>query len=114
MSYVGVAHAMGGGLGSGGAGGLMSQFFPIILILVIFYFILIRPQRKQAQRHQDFIRNLKIGDRVVTSGGIHGEVKGLTDSTLTLEIADKVRIKITRGSIAGTSQDAISEGQKPA
>lgn len=109
MAYGGVAYAMGSGSGGGIlAGGGFASFIPIILIFVIFYFILIRPQQKQVSKHQDFIRNLKIGDRVVTSGGIHGEVKGLTDTTLTLEIADKVRVKVTRSAVTGTSQDAAT------
>ena len=62
-------------------------------MFVVFYFILIRPQQKTAKRHQEFIKNLKMGDRVVTSGGLHGMVTGLTDTTVTLEIADKVRVK---------------------
>lgn len=109
MAYGGVAYAMSGGSGGGllGGGGF-SSFIPIILIFVIFYFILIRPQQKQVSKHQDFIRNLKIGDRVVTSGGIHGEIKGLTETTLTLEIADKVRVKVTRSAVTGTSQDAAT------
>jgi len=114
MLYAGVAYAMGGGSGGGltGGGGFAS-FIPIILIFVIFYFILIRPQQKQVRKHQDFITNLKVGDRVVTSGGIHGEVKGLTDTTLTLEIADKVRVKVTRNAVTGSSHEAAtSETQK--
>jgi len=115
MLYGGVAYAMSGGSGGGLTGGGFTSFIPIILIFVIFYFILIRPQQKQVSKHQEFIKNLKIGDRVVTSGGIHGEVKGLTDTTLTLEIADKVRVKVTRSAITGTSQDAAtSDTQKPA
>ncbi|MCL1926055.1 MAG: preprotein translocase subunit YajC [Syntrophorhabdaceae bacterium] len=109
MAYGGVAYAMSGGSGGGLLGGSgFSSFIPIILIFVIFYFILIRPQQKQVSKHQDFIRNLKIGDRVVTSGGIHGEIKGLTETTLTLEIADKVRVKVTRSAVTGTSQDAAT------
>jgi preprotein translocase subunit YajC len=107
---------MGGGPGggiSGGGGGFLS-FVPILLMFVIFYFLLIRPQQKQARKQQDFIRNLKIGDRVVTSGGLHGEIKGLTETTLTLEIADKVRVKVTRSAVTGTSQEAAApEAQKP-
>jgi preprotein translocase subunit YajC len=113
MMLTGVAYAMGGSPG-GGAGGFMS-LLPILLMFVIFYFLLIRPQQKQAKRHQEFVRNLKIGDRVVTSGGMHGEVKGLTETTITLEIADKVRVKVTRGSVSGSSQDAATpDSQKPA
>jgi preprotein translocase subunit YajC len=116
MLLTGVAYAMGGapGGGSGGAGGLMG-LLPILLMFVIFYFLLIRPQQKTARKHQDFIKNLKVGDRVVTTGGLHGEVKGLTDTTVTLEIAEKVRVKVTRSAISGSSQEAAApEAQKPA
>ena len=112
MLYAGVAYAMGGSFGSGGSG--FVSFIPVILIFVIFYFIILRPQQRQVRRHQDFVNNLKIGDRVVTSGGMHGEVKGLTDTTITLEIADKVRVKVTRSAITGTSQDAATSDVKPA
>lgn len=115
MIFTGVAYAMGGSPGGGAGGGGFLGFLPILLMFVIFYFLLIRPQQKQARKHQDFIKNLKVGDRVVTTGGIHGEIKGLTDTTLTLEIAEKVRVKVTRSAVSGTSQDAAApEGQKPA
>jgi len=116
MIITGVAYAMGGspGGGAGGGSGILG-FLPILLMFVIFYFLLIRPQQKQARKQQDFIKNLKVGDRVVTSGGIHGEIKGLTETTITLEIADKVRVKVTRSSVAGSSLDAATpEAQKPA
>ncbi|MBI5905118.1 MAG: preprotein translocase subunit YajC [Deltaproteobacteria bacterium] len=112
----GIAYAMGGspGGGSGGAGGLMG-LLPILLMFVIFYFLLIRPQQKQARKHQDFIKGLKVGDRVTTTGGLHGEVKGLTETTITLEIAEKVRVKVTRSAVSGSSQEAATpEAQKPA
>jgi len=116
MIFTGVAYAMGGspGGGAGGGSGILG-FLPILLMFVIFYFLLIRPQQKQARKQQDFIKNLKVGDRVVTSGGIHGEIKGLTETTITLEIAEKVRVKVTRSSVSGSSQDAATpEAQKPA
>ncbi|HEX9206548.1 MAG TPA: preprotein translocase subunit YajC [Candidatus Deferrimicrobiaceae bacterium] len=116
MLFTGVAYAMGGspGGGTGGAGGLMG-LLPILLMFVIFYFLLIRPQQKQARKHQDFIKNLKVGDRVVTTGGLHGEVKGLTETTVTLEVAEKVRVKVTRSAVSGSSQEAAApEAQKPA
>ena len=108
MLLTGVAYAMaGGGSGQSGSGGNpLMTLAPIVIMFVIFYFLLIRPQQKQARKHCDFIRNLKAGDRVVTSGGIHGVVRGLTDTTVTLEIADNVRIKILRNAITGSSQDA--------
>jgi preprotein translocase subunit YajC len=115
MFTTGVAYAMGGSPGGGAGGGGLMGLLPILLMFVIFYFLLIRPQQKQASKQRDFIKNLKVGDRVVAAGGIHGEVKGLTDTTITLEIADKVRVKVTRSAVTGSSQDAAApEAQKPA
>ncbi len=111
MMFTGIAWAMGG-KGDGSAGGGLASLIPILLMFVIFYFILIRPQQKQARKHQDFVRNLKSGDRVVTSGGIHGTVTGLTDSTITLEIADKVRVKVSRSAVSGSSIDAATSDAK--
>ncbi len=110
MPMTGIAYAMGGKGGGGGAEGLsgLLMFLPIILI---FYFLLIRPQQKQMKKHQAFIRNLKVGDRIVTSGGLHGEVKGLTDTTVTLEIAEKVRVKVTRGAVTGSSIEAAATAE---
>lgn len=107
--FTGVAYAMGG-KGDGGAGG-MAGLIPLLLMFVIFYFLLIRPQQKQARKREDFIKSLKIGDRVVTSGGLHGEVKGMTDTTITLEIADKIRVKVTRSAIGGSSQEAAAPSE---
>lgn len=107
--FTGVAYAMGG-KGDGGAGG-MAGLIPLLLMFVIFYFLLIRPQQKQSRKREDFIKNLKIGDRVVTSGGLHGEVKGMTDTTITLEIADKIRVKVTRSAIGGSSQEAAAPSE---
>lgn len=93
----GVAYAAGGGA-AGGAGGIAS-FIPLILIFAVFYFMLIRPQQRQAKLQQQFLDELKSGNKVVTKGGIHGTITGLTDSVVTLEIADNVRIKVSRSSI---------------
>jgi len=83
-----------------GPGGIAS-FIPLILIFVVFYFLLIRPQQKKVKEHQNFVANLKKGDAVMTNGGIYGEITGLTDTVVTLEIADNVRIKVSRPNIAG-------------
>ncbi len=111
MLVTGVAYAMsGGGSGQPGSGGSpLMTLAPILVMFVIFYFLLIRPQQKQAKKHGEFIRGLKSGDRVVTSSGIHGVVRGLTDTTVTLEIADNVRVKIQRNAISGSSQEAAAE-----
>ena len=96
-----IAYAMGqgGGAAAGGAGGF-SSFIPLILMFVIFYFLLIRPQQKKQKEHREMIASLKKGDRIVTSGGLHGRVTGLDESTLTVEIAEKVRVKVNRGNVA--------------
>lgn len=110
MSFTGLAHAMGAK--GEGAGGGFAGLIPLLLMFVVFYFILIRPQQKQAKKLQDFIKGLKMGDRVVTSGGLHGTVTGLTDTTVTLEIAEKVRVKVTRSAIGGSSQEAAAPESK--
>jgi preprotein translocase subunit YajC len=102
MDFIGYAHAMGiGGTGGGNAGGGLSTFIPLILMFAIFYFLLIRPQQKKAKQHKAMLAAVRKGDKVVTSGGLHGEVTGITDDVVTMEIAPKVRVKVSRGSIAG-------------
>ena len=98
-----LAYAMGGGGagGAGGQGGSLGAFVPLILMFAIFYFLLIRPQQKKAKQHKQLLAALKKGDRVVSSGGLHGVVTGLTDDIVTMEIAPKIRVKVSRGSISG-------------
>jgi preprotein translocase subunit YajC len=113
-------------MGQGGAGGGQgaagfSGFIPLILMFVIFYFLLIRPQQKKAKEHREMIGRLKKGDRIITSGGLHGRITGVSDTTATVEIADKVRVKIARGNVsqviqssspAQSSKESKSESQK--
>lgn len=97
-----LAYAMGGGGTSGGGqGGAFGAFIPLILMFAIFYFLLIRPQQKKSKQHREMIASLKKGDRVVTSGGLHGVITGISDDVVTMEIAPKVRVKVSRSSIAG-------------
>ncbi|MCJ7771665.1 MAG: preprotein translocase subunit YajC [Desulfobacterales bacterium] len=96
--FTNLAYAMGQG-GIGGQG-QFTTFIPIILMFVIFYFLLIRPQQKNQKEHRELVNNLKKDDRVVTSGGIYGKITGVDDQTVTVEIADKVRIKVARGNIS--------------
>ncbi len=86
---------------AGPAGGGFASFLPLILIFVVFYFLLIRPQQKQAKAHQTFLTEMKRGYKVVTKGGLHGEITGLTDTIVTLEIAKDIRIKVSRDAISG-------------
>ena len=105
-----LAYAMGSGGGAGGQGGGLGAFVPLILMFAIFYFLLIRPQQKKAKAHRALLSAIKKGDRVVSSGGLHGTVTGLTDDVVTMEIAPKVRVKVSRGSIAGVmgKQEPVS------
>jgi len=84
----------------------------MIVIFVIFYFLLIRPQQKKQKELKAMIDNLAYGDTVITSGGIHGKITGLTDTIATLEIADKVRIKVSRSAIGAIIQKAGAPAPK--
>jgi preprotein translocase subunit YajC len=84
-----------------GIGGLLGPFTPMLLILVVFYFMLIRPQQKRQRELQEVITNLKNGDRVVTSGGIIGTITMVRDTSLLIRSADKSIIEVSRSSIAG-------------
>ena len=86
-------------------GGLMS-LLPLIAIFVVFYFLLIRPQQKRNKEHKEMITNLKKGDRIITNGGIYGRITGLDETTLTVEIADRVRVKVVRGNVSALAQSA--------
>jgi preprotein translocase subunit YajC len=111
-----LAYAMGaGGAGAGGEGGGTSFLLMMGLLFVIFYFLLIRPQQKQAKQHREMIASLKKGDKIVSSGGLHGTVTGLTDDVVTMEIAPKVRVKISRASISRvTRKEEKKEGNQDA
>lgn len=82
-------------------GGPWLQLVPFVLVLGIFYFIILMPMRRKQQKVQAFLRSLKIGDRVITTGGIYGQVTRLGDDSIQLQIADKIRIEVARASIGG-------------
>jgi preprotein translocase subunit YajC len=82
-------------------GGLFYSFLPLIFIFVIFYFLLIRPQSKKAKDHKTMLENLKKGDKIITSGGIHGLIESIDADTLTIKIAENVKIKVSRSAVAG-------------
>lgn len=107
---ISIAYAMGGaGSGAGGQGGGFNAFIPLLLMFAIFYFLLIRPQQKKAKQHREMVASLKKGDRVVSSGGLHGVITGITDDVITMEIAPKVRVKVSRGSVAGAVQKDVAQ-----
>ena len=83
------------------AGSMMSFVVPMIFMVVIFYFLLIRPQQKKSIEHKALLDNLKKGDRIITSGGMIGTIINIDDQIVNVEIADKVRIEMGRPYIAG-------------
>jgi preprotein translocase subunit YajC len=82
---------------------MAETLFPFAIILVFFYLFLGRPQQKKLKEQQTFLASLKRGDQVITSGGIFGEITGITEKFITLQVADNVRIKILRTQILGSA-----------
>ncbi len=80
-------------------GGFM-QFLPLIVIFAVFYFMLIRPQMKRSKEHRQLVSQLGKGDEVVTNGGLLGRITEVSESFITLEIADKVQIKVQRQAVS--------------
>ncbi|HEX4955854.1 MAG TPA: preprotein translocase subunit YajC [Thermoanaerobaculia bacterium] len=89
---------------------MLMQFVPLLLIFVIFYFLLIRPARQRQKAVQLMLENLKRGDRVVTSGGIFGEVVAIEGSNAILRIAENVKVKVAKAAITGLEQAGEKEG----
>jgi preprotein translocase subunit YajC len=105
------AYAMGNMGGGGGAGGGTDFGFMIVMAILfaIFYFLLIRPQQQKQKEVKNMLANLAHGDTVITSGGIHGKIAAITDTVVTLEIAQNVRIKVARSFISAVLQKAGKE-----
>ncbi len=95
-----VSPAWAQGVGGGGLDGL-GGLLPLVLIFVVFYFLLIRPQQKKAKEHRETLANLRRGDKVVTNGGLIGTITRVpNDNELIVEIADGVKVRVLRGMIA--------------
>jgi preprotein translocase subunit YajC len=100
------------GMAADGASPLL-QVVPFALILAIFYFIILLPAKRKQQKVQDFLNNLKVNDRVITTGGIWGQITKIDDQNVVLEVADKVRIKVSRAAIGGLQgQPPVVEGNQ--
>ena len=100
----GVAEGGGGqGAAPGPCGGMSSTTSIIMMVLMfaVFYFLLIRPQQKKAKEHQKMIESIGKGTEIVTNGGIIGKVTGVAGKTLTIEISEKVRVRVLRAQVAG-------------
>lgn len=101
LASLAIGQAAGDPSAPAGVEGLLMQLFPFVLIIVVFYFLLIRPQQKRAKEHAAMLGAIKIGDEVITTGGLLGRVAGSTDNYLTLEIAQGVKVRVVRMQVAG-------------
>jgi preprotein translocase subunit YajC len=110
-SFTGLALAQaqsGGGPAPSGIAQLMGS--PLVMMGIIFaiiYFLIMRPQQKKQKEHQEMLRNLKKGDRVVTVSGMYGVVTALDEKIVALQVDDKVRIKVSRQSVASLSDEEL-------
>ena len=86
--------------GAAGSGGAWMQLLPLVLIFVVFYFLLIRPQTKRAKEHREMVGKLQAGDEVVTNGGMLGRIAEVGDNFMTLEIATNVSIKVQKTQVS--------------
>ncbi len=108
--FVSVAHAMGTSGAAGTPEGAFMQFIPLILMLVIFYFLLIRPQQKRAKQHRAMLAALKKGDQVMTSGGLLGRITAIDGDILTIDLG-KTEVNIGRGFISGLVENKDKEAK---
>jgi len=97
-------------LGMGGSS--ITAILPFVLIFVLFYFLILRPQQKQQKSKQDMLKNLKRGDMVLTTGGIYGKILNIVEDVVTLEIAKGVSIRVARVGISGLGNPGKDEEEK--
>ena len=86
----------------------ISGFLPMILIIVVFYFFMIRPQMKKAKDHKKYVEELKKGDKVITTSGIHGKIVDLNDSTFLVEVESGTKIRFEKSSISLEASKALN------
>ena len=88
------------------------QLVPFAIVLAIFYFIILLPMRRRQKKVDEFLKSLKVGDRVITSGGLYGSITRVGDQSLQLQLAEKVRVEVARSAIVGfQGQEPVAEGQ---
>ena len=112
----GISTAYAQDAGAGGAPGIVMQLLPLILIFVVFYFLLIRPQQKKMKEHREMLTQLKRNDRVVTAGGIVATITKVKDGSdeIEAEIAPNVRVTLVLGTITSVIRPQAANDEKPA
>lgn len=116
FELVSTVHAMAPGASGGaeGGGSVLVQFIPLILIFLIFWFLIIRPQQKRAKQHRELVRSVKKGDQIYTDSGIRGTVQRVGDDEITVEIAPKVQVRMQRSRVASLIKEGRGGEDKPA
>lgn len=115
--FITPAYAQASGAAADPMTATIMQLAPLVLILVIFYFLLIRPQQRRMKAHQEMIANLKRGDTVVTSGGLIGKIKSVQDDEARVELSPNVEVRVVRATISevrGKGDPAPANDSKPA
>jgi len=87
----------------------IGQFLPMLLIIVVFYFFMIRPQMKKAKDHKKFVEELKKGDKVITTSGIHGKIVEMNDTTFLIEVESGTKIRFEKSSVSLESSKALNQ-----
>lgn len=106
LATAGLVLAMGAPVD--GTGNVWVQFLPFILVLGIFYFVILLPMKRRQKKVQQFLEALKVGDRIITTSGIYGAITKISDRSVQVQIADKVRIELSKAAIAGyQGQDPV-------
>jgi len=98
--------------GSGEQGNPLIAFMPLIILFVIFYFLLIRPQQKKAKEHREMLNNLKKGDSVITGGGLYGRIKNISEEMLTLDLGGNMEVKVNRNYISQVTENTVVDSDK--
>jgi preprotein translocase subunit YajC len=112
MLFDSLAHAMGAAPQGGDASNPIMGLMPLVLMFVIFYFLLIRPQQKKAKQHKEMLSNIKKGDKVLTAGGIYGRVLEVDGDVLTVDIGGNVKIDVNRSYVANLADRTPKDSGK--
>lgn len=106
MFFAETAFAMGATQGGAEGGNPIAALMPLILMFVIFYFLLIRPQQKKAKQHKELLANLKKGDKVITGGGMYGRIVEVDGDVLTVDLGNNMSVEINRNFVSGLAERA--------